>query len=214
MLTTVEDRVDAGSKLEAIDKTFRTWDGAELFYRAWLPARPMHKALVLVHRGHEHSGRWQEMVESLDLQDVACFAHDMRGWEPQIRHFSRRYRCIAFNARGYPPSEVPRAGSQYSQAIATESRCASSGVSARPNALCIHSGTLARQRAAKFSILAKFSIGRMPGRIGAQRRSHDRVGGTRRQGRVHRREDTGVHILKAITRDVARLSSDRISNRH
>ncbi len=48
------------------------------------------------------------------------FAHDMRGWEPQIRYFSRRFRCIAFNARGYPPSEVPKAGSQYSQAIATD----------------------------------------------------------------------------------------------
>src|SRR5262249_24016437 len=27
---------------------------------------------------------------------------------------SRRYRCIAFNARGYPPSEVPQSHSQYS----------------------------------------------------------------------------------------------------
>ncbi len=35
------------------------------------------------------------------------FAGDMRSWEPQLRHFGRRYRCIAFNARGYPPSDVP-----------------------------------------------------------------------------------------------------------
>lgn len=35
------------------------------------------------------------------------FGGDMRSWEPQMRHFSRRYRCIAFNARGYPPSDVP-----------------------------------------------------------------------------------------------------------
>jgi pimeloyl-ACP methyl ester carboxylesterase len=33
------------------------------------------------------------------------FAGDWRTWEPQMRHFSRRYRCIAYNARGYPPSE-------------------------------------------------------------------------------------------------------------
>ena len=35
------------------------------------------------------------------------FAGDARSWEPQLRCFSRRYRCIAYNARGYPPSEVP-----------------------------------------------------------------------------------------------------------
>jgi pimeloyl-ACP methyl ester carboxylesterase len=47
------------------------------------------------------------------------FAGDLRSWEPQVRHFSRRYRCIAFNARGYPPSDVPRAKAAYSQRIAT-----------------------------------------------------------------------------------------------
>ncbi len=35
------------------------------------------------------------------------FASDMRGWETQLRYFSRGYRCIAYNARGYPPSDVP-----------------------------------------------------------------------------------------------------------
>jgi pimeloyl-ACP methyl ester carboxylesterase len=43
------------------------------------------------------------------------FADDYRGWEPQIRHFSRRYRCIVYNARGYPPSDVPPSPSSYSQ---------------------------------------------------------------------------------------------------
>ncbi len=42
------------------------------------------------------------------------FAGDYRSWEPQVRHFSRRYRCITFNARGYPPSDVPE-GEKYSQ---------------------------------------------------------------------------------------------------
>jgi pimeloyl-ACP methyl ester carboxylesterase len=32
---------------------------------------------------------------------------DSRGWETQIRYFSRAYRCITFNARGYAPSDVP-----------------------------------------------------------------------------------------------------------
>jgi pimeloyl-ACP methyl ester carboxylesterase len=35
------------------------------------------------------------------------FASDLRGWEAQLRHFARGYRCIAYNARGYSPSDVP-----------------------------------------------------------------------------------------------------------
>src|SRR5437870_9019939 len=65
--------------MEATEQTFISWDGAELFYRSWLPSNPTDKALLLFHRGHEHSGRWQEMVDSLDLDDVAIFAWDARG---------------------------------------------------------------------------------------------------------------------------------------
>jgi alpha-beta hydrolase superfamily lysophospholipase/SAM-dependent methyltransferase len=54
-------------------------DGTQLFYRAWLPAEPTKKALLLFHRGHEHSGRWQETVDALGLPDVAIFAWDARG---------------------------------------------------------------------------------------------------------------------------------------
>ena len=43
------------------------------------------------------------------------FAGDYRAWEPQMRHFGRSYRCIAYNARGYPPSDVPDAPESYSQ---------------------------------------------------------------------------------------------------
>ena len=48
------------------------------------------------------------------------FAGDHRSWEPQVRHFSRRYRCIAYNARGYPPSDVPEDFERYSQARARD----------------------------------------------------------------------------------------------
>jgi pimeloyl-ACP methyl ester carboxylesterase len=48
------------------------------------------------------------------------FAGDLRSWEPQVRHFGRRYRCIAFNARGYPPSDVPESPSSYSQTLAAD----------------------------------------------------------------------------------------------
>jgi alpha-beta hydrolase superfamily lysophospholipase/SAM-dependent methyltransferase len=57
-----------------------SWDGTELFYRAWWPeGKKAKKALLLFHRGHEHSGRWQETVDSLGLDDVAIFAWDARG---------------------------------------------------------------------------------------------------------------------------------------
>jgi pimeloyl-ACP methyl ester carboxylesterase len=48
------------------------------------------------------------------------FAGDYRSWEPQMRHFGKRYRCLAYNARGYPPSDVPEEVSAYSQARAAD----------------------------------------------------------------------------------------------
>jgi 3-oxoadipate enol-lactonase len=38
---------------------------------------------------------------------------DVRQWQGQIRHFSGRFRCIAFDARGYPPSDVPSEDEAY-----------------------------------------------------------------------------------------------------
>jgi len=48
------------------------------------------------------------------------FSGDLWSWEKQVQHFSRRYRCIAFNARGYPPSEVPALLSRYSHQHAVD----------------------------------------------------------------------------------------------
>lgn len=61
------------------EHTWCSWDGAELFYRAWIPSAASGRALLLFHRGHEHSGRWQELVDTLRLEDVAIFAWDARG---------------------------------------------------------------------------------------------------------------------------------------
>src|SRR5947208_9264843 len=65
--------------MEETEQTFISWDGAELFYRKWVPDKPTDKALLLFDRGHEHSGRWQETVDSLEVDDVAIFAWDARG---------------------------------------------------------------------------------------------------------------------------------------
>ena len=63
---------------------------------------------------------FEEAGQGEPIVFVHEFADDLHSWEPQLRFFSRRYRCVAFNARGYPPSDVPQAVSKYSQAIATD----------------------------------------------------------------------------------------------
>ena len=59
---------------------FAASDGTRLFYRYW-PASgaPARQAVVLFHRGHEHSGRLQHIVDELDLPQMAMFAWDARG---------------------------------------------------------------------------------------------------------------------------------------
>jgi pimeloyl-ACP methyl ester carboxylesterase len=70
--------------------TLRTDDGVSLYYEEAGSGTP----IVFVHE----------------------FAGDHRSWEPQLRHFARTHRCIAYNARGYPPSDVPPRPEQYEQA--------------------------------------------------------------------------------------------------
>jgi len=62
------------------DSTFTTHDGVELFYRHW-PAQAAipRGALLLFHRGHEHSGRMAHLPDELDLPDFSVFAWDARG---------------------------------------------------------------------------------------------------------------------------------------
>jgi len=48
------------------------------------------------------------------------FAGDGRSWDPQVKFFARRYQVTTYNARGYPPSEVPEDPAAYSQDIAVE----------------------------------------------------------------------------------------------
>ena len=42
------------------------------------------------------------------------FAGDYRNWEPQMRFFARRHRCIAYSSRSYKPSDVPKDRKDYS----------------------------------------------------------------------------------------------------
>ena len=63
---------------------------------------------------------YEDVGEGTPLVFVHEYAGDHRAWEMQLRFFARRYRCIAFTARGYPPSAVPTTAEAYSQDRATD----------------------------------------------------------------------------------------------
>ena len=57
---------------------------------------------------------YEEAGQGTPILFVHEFMGEYRSWEAQVRYFSRRYRCIAFNSRGYPPSDVPENVEAYS----------------------------------------------------------------------------------------------------
>src|SRR5437016_505614 len=116
-MATVHELTRACQSSASSEHLLRLRDGTDLFYRAWLPSTPSTKALLLFHRGHEHSGRWQETVAALGLDDVAVFAWDQRGhgrspgergsaanlasviqdMDAFVRHISAQYRIAPEN---------------------------------------------------------------------------------------------------------------------
>ena len=58
---------------------FATHDGEQLFYRHWPATGTRRGAIMLLHRGHEHSGRVAHIVDELDLPDFDFLAWDARG---------------------------------------------------------------------------------------------------------------------------------------
>jgi pimeloyl-ACP methyl ester carboxylesterase len=63
---------------------------------------------------------YEEAGEGSPIVFVHEFGGTYRSWEPQLRAFARRHRCITFAARGYPPSDVPASVDAYSQALAVQ----------------------------------------------------------------------------------------------
>lgn len=57
---------------------------------------------------------YEEVGQGTPILFVHEFASDYRGWEPQMRAFGQRYRCITYSARGYTPSDVPADKNAYS----------------------------------------------------------------------------------------------------
>jgi pimeloyl-ACP methyl ester carboxylesterase len=85
----------------------------------------VYRETVVTHRvpsstDDEVSLHVEETGSGPPLLFIHEFAGDHRSWEPQIRHFSSRYRCITYAARGYPPSSVPETVEAYSQQHAVQ----------------------------------------------------------------------------------------------
>lgn len=57
---------------------------------------------------------YEEVGSGTPILFIHEFASDHRGWEPQMREFGKRYRCIAYSARGYKPSDIPVDPNAYS----------------------------------------------------------------------------------------------------
>ena len=80
MIDTTEPAQSAGTQRACSEHTFNSVDGAALFYRHWAAVeQPARGAVILLHRGHEHSGRIAHLVDELDLADTEFFAWDARG---------------------------------------------------------------------------------------------------------------------------------------
>jgi alpha-beta hydrolase superfamily lysophospholipase len=62
------------------DREFSTTDNTNLYFRHW-PATQgnSRKVIVLFHRGHEHSGRLQHVVNELKMPEAHFYAWDARG---------------------------------------------------------------------------------------------------------------------------------------
>lgn len=82
------------------EHTMVSWDGTELYYRAWHPLHPRKKALIVFHGGHEHSGRFHDLARSLDLRDASVFAWDARGHgrSPGVRGHARHFHDMVRDA--------------------------------------------------------------------------------------------------------------------
>ena len=63
---------------------------------------------------------YEETGEGFPLIWCHEYGGDYRSWEPQVRYFSRRYRVVTWNYRGYPPSDVPNDPAAYSVEIFVE----------------------------------------------------------------------------------------------
>ena len=92
-------------KRTAQEHTFSAADGVAIFYRHWPSGNnnAPKRAIILFHRGHEHSGRQQDVVDSLEMPDYACFAWDARGLgkSPGVRGYADNFGVFIKDADAF-----------------------------------------------------------------------------------------------------------------
>jgi pimeloyl-ACP methyl ester carboxylesterase len=67
---------------------------------------------------------YEETGTGFPILFIHEYGSDYREWESQVRHFSRRYRCVTYNARGYPPSDAPERDADYGYEFARDDAAA------------------------------------------------------------------------------------------
>jgi 3-oxoadipate enol-lactonase len=63
---------------------------------------------------------YEEAGAGTPILFVHEYCGDWRSWEPQMRSFARKHRCISYSFRGYPGSDVPTEPSMYGQKHAVD----------------------------------------------------------------------------------------------
>ena len=66
--------------MKTVEGTFQSFDNAELFYREWEHGvEPNGRLLIILHRGHEHSGRLESVAAKPEFAGYKIFSYDNRG---------------------------------------------------------------------------------------------------------------------------------------
>ena len=66
--------------MKNIKSTFKSFDNSELFYREWKhDIEPNGRILIILHRGHEHSGRLESIAAKPEFAGYKIFSYDNRG---------------------------------------------------------------------------------------------------------------------------------------
>ncbi|MBX5044632.1 bifunctional alpha/beta hydrolase/class I SAM-dependent methyltransferase [Rhizobium lentis] len=98
MLQTADSLQPSSTARPVRESEFLSHDGTRLFYRTWpaIGASPKG-AIILLHRGHEHSGRVAHLATELGLDDFAFYAWDARGHgrSPGERGYSPSFAASA-----------------------------------------------------------------------------------------------------------------------
>ncbi|HFQ61671.1 MAG TPA: alpha/beta fold hydrolase, partial [Epsilonproteobacteria bacterium] len=66
--------------MKTVEGTFQSFDNTELFYREWEhEVEPNGRILIILHRGHEHSGRLESIAVKPEFAGYKVFSYDNRG---------------------------------------------------------------------------------------------------------------------------------------